>query len=67
MTRLGSTLVELIVVLALMGVISLVVTLSLRDPRRANGPDSRMLEARREALRSRRPVTVAVETNGPGR
>lgn len=64
MTRRGSTLVELIVVLALLGVMSAVTVLALRSAPVARADDSGMQQlmgARREAVRHGRRVTIELK------
>lgn len=61
MTRRGSTLVELIVVLALLGVMGAVTVLTLRPTPVASGDDTakqQLMEARRAAVRDGRRVTI---------
>jgi prepilin-type N-terminal cleavage/methylation domain-containing protein len=66
-TRVGVTLIELMVVLVLLSVIASVVTLAMRVAPRARPEDAavmRVLAARDTALRSGRPLTITVAIAG---
>jgi prepilin-type N-terminal cleavage/methylation domain-containing protein len=65
--RTGVTLVELLVVLAILGIMAGISGLALRaaPPREPKDTDlARVAAARREALRSGRPVLVALRDSG---
>lgn len=67
MTRAGSTLVELIVVLALLGVMSAVTVLALRSTPVASPDDTAMqqlMDARRAAVRDGKRVTIELVVAG---
>jgi prepilin-type N-terminal cleavage/methylation domain-containing protein len=66
MMRRGSTLVELIVTLAVMAVVASVVALSTRSAPASRQPDFRstLAAARQQALDGRAPVTIEVRVNG---
>lgn len=60
-SRRGSTLLELVATLAIMGVVAGVVTLALRTPSASRAERDPVVEARRRAIMTRRPVTVALQ------
>lgn len=63
----GNTLVEFLVVLAILGVVAGVTGLSFRrvpEPALANEADTRIADARREAIRSGKSITVIVSERG---
>jgi general secretion pathway protein H len=65
--RAGATLVELLVVIAILGVAAGVVGLAYGGLGRADPAaerEARIAAARREALETRRPVRLTVETEG---
>ncbi|HEX2210518.1 MAG TPA: prepilin-type N-terminal cleavage/methylation domain-containing protein [Longimicrobium sp.] len=65
--RTGFTLVEMMVVLAILGVMAGVAGLAARSLERTDAASERaaaIAGARRTALQTRRPVTLAVQTDG---
>jgi prepilin-type N-terminal cleavage/methylation domain-containing protein len=66
--RRGSTLIELLAVLAVMAIVGSVVTLALRaPPPRDTNADALLADARRRAIRARHPVTIAIPVEGVAR
>jgi prepilin-type N-terminal cleavage/methylation domain-containing protein len=62
----GSTLLELLVVLAILGVIAGVTGIAFGrvEPRRVDAADAPIAEARRAAIRTGKPITLLVERRG---
>lgn len=60
----GVTLLELLVTMAVLGIVAGVVSVTLRrlDEPAPDSPASRVARARREAVASGRPVTVTIDT-----
>ena len=68
-SRAGTTLLELVVALAVLGILAGVAGIALRAPAEPDAAavrESRVAAARREALETRRPVTLLLESaTGP--